>query len=324
MTRSLVRRVAWLSARTSFADAAADLQELLALAVSPAECARVAEQEGQRLDALQRGREEEFLAPVVEIGQRAPVPTLHCQRLVIEADAATVLTRAGEEHKSVLCGRAFGQEHRTIPGGGRAVITESLHTASAVDMDDFGPRLKALALRAGLRQAHSVCFVADGAPALWRWAHEHLPRGAVLIQDLWHVLEHLALLAQELFGPGAWREPFDLWRSLMGQSQVEQVIADLRREHARRRGRLRKRLFEEIRYLENGKARMDYARFEKEGWPLGSGAIEGECKHLVKERFALAGAHWRRRTIPCVLALRLSIFNADWQRDWQEDHRLAA
>ena len=35
---------------------------------------------------------------------------------------------------------------------------------------------------------------------------------------------------------------------------------------------------------------MDYARFEREGWPIGSGAVEATCKHLVKERFCVTGA----------------------------------
>jgi len=323
MTRSLVRRVAWASARTSYTDASADLAELVGLAVSPAECARVAEQEGRRLDALQRQREAESLAPVVEIGQRVPEPDMACERLVIEADAATVLTRPGEEHKSVLCARAFGLEHRARDGSGRPVITESLHTASAVDMDDFGPRARALALRAGLRRAQAVAFIADGAPSLWRWAEHSLPRGTVLIQDLWHVLEHLAVLAQELFGKG-WREPFERWRQMMRTSRVGEVLDELRAEHGRRRGRVRERLRAEIRYLENGRARMDYARYEREGWPVGSGAIEADCKHLIKERFALTGAHWRRGLIPWVLALRLSIFNSDWTRDWREDNALIA
>ena len=64
---------------------------------------------------------------------------------------------------------------------------------------------------------------------------------------------------------------------------------------------------------------MDYARYEREGWPIGSGAIEGTCKHLVKERFCITGAQWRRKSIPFMLALRLSIFNEEWDSIWQHE-----
>ena len=74
----------------------------------------------------------------------------------------------------------------------------------------------------------------------------------------------------------------------------------------------------ELTYLRAGRDRMDYARYEAEGWPIGSGAIEGTCKHLVKERFCVTGAHWRRANLPEMLALRLSIFNGEWKADWTD------
>ena len=63
---------------------------------------------------------------------------------------------------------------------------------------------------------------------------------------------------------------------------------------------------------------MDYPRFRAEGWMIGSGAVEGTCKHLVKERYNVTGARWKRSNIPYVLALRLSIFNGEWAGDWEQ------
>lgn len=96
------------------------------------------------------------------------------------------------------------------------------------------------------------------------------------------------------------------------------VLEELLAEHKRRRGHLRKRVAAELHYLESGRMRMDYARFEAAGWPIGSGAVEGECKHLVKARFNLTGARWRRANIEPVLALRLSRFNEECEQDWSD------
>ena len=63
---------------------------------------------------------------------------------------------------------------------------------------------------------------------------------------------------------------------------------------------------------------MDYARYEKQGWPIGSGAVEGTCKHLVKTRFGVTGARWRRKNIGKILALRLALFNNEWDKYWDE------
>ena len=163
------------------------------------------------------------------------------------------------------------------------------------------------------------------AASLPRWAEENLPVGTVFIQDFWHVCEHLAALAQTLWGddaPGGgawWRGRFARWRRALRQGRVDSILRSLRRERKRRRGSARKAIDSEIGYLASGRKRMDYARYEREGWPIGSGAIEATCKHLVKERFCATGAHWRRKNIPRLLAARLSLFNEEWDKDWQTE-----
>jgi len=37
---------------------------------------------------------------------------------------------------------------------------------------------------------------------------------------------------------------------------------------------------------------MQYRRFRREGWLIGSGAIEGACKSLIKQRTDLSGQRW--------------------------------
>jgi hypothetical protein len=32
--------------------------------------------------------------------------------------------------------------------------------------------------------------------------------------------------------------------------------------------------------------------FDRQGWPIASGVIEGVCRHLIADRFDLAGARW--------------------------------
>jgi len=317
LTRAVVRKVSYASARSSYAQASKDLKELIDVDVSPAECARVVEEEGARLERIQREREERRLAPVSYTRPALPAE-IQCEKLVLQADATCVLTVEGEEHKSVYCGMAFGQDSRgRKEESNRPFITQKRYTGSAKNMEDFGQRLKALAYRMGMRYAESIAFIADGARCLWKWAEDALPKDVVFIQDFWHVCEHLADLAQELYGKN-WKEKFSRWKMALRESLVDKILVELEEEHKRRRGNLRKKVKDEIQYLQNGRERMDYARFEKEGWPIGSGAIEATCKHLIKERFCITGAHWRRKNIGKLLSLRLSIFNNEWDQDWKE------
>ena len=318
MSRRVVRKVAYAAANQSFFESSRTLAELAELSVSAAECARVAQQEGARIEHEQRAREAERLR-AVSPEQPAPPAEIASERLVMEADATCVLTVADEEHKSVYCATAFALEDRLRKEGSqeRPVLLQRRYAASAQNMEDFGPRLKALGYRMGMRGAQSVAFIADGAPCLWKWAGENLPPDTVLIQDFWHVLEHLARLIGDLHGPGPEaRALLEQWREALRESRLDEILDHLRREHKIRRGAKRKRLGEEIRYLESGRARMDYARFREAGWPIGSGAAEGTCKHLIKERFCVTGAHWRRRNIAPVLALRQAIFNEEWEGYW--------
>lgn len=311
LTPSLTRKVAWLAARTTFEPAAADLRELLDVPVSSSEFQRVALEVGAQFEALSLQDDGQWNRPVSP-ERPGREPQIAPRRLALMADATNVLTVKGEEHKSVYCGRAFDAAARGRKDtNGRPFLSQSWFAASAVNFEDFTGRFLALARRCGLRRARRVAFIGDGARCLWKWARETLGPQATLIQDFWHVCEHLSLLAQELLAP-AWQEAFERWKALLYDSHVDQVLDELRRLRRTLRGAKRQRLDGEIRYLEAGRERMDYVRYRRAGWPIGSGAIEGTCKYLVKQRFGVTGARWRRRNIPNLLALRVAQANGEW------------
>jgi hypothetical protein len=308
--------VAWVAARSAYGAGSEDLRRLAGIEVSAAEFARVALEEGERVGALQAAREERWSEPVAS-DRPVFAPEFACERLVVEADATSVLTVRGEEHKMVYCARAYDAANRYEKGGGKRVGGESRFAASGGDFEVFKHSIDALANRMGARQARQIAFVADGAPCLWAMAAERLP-GAVLIQDLWHVSEHMCGLAKMLHGEGTAQamELGERWSTTLREGGVDGVLAELRELRKAHRGAKRKRITDEIRYLEEGRHRMDYPRYEAAGWPLGSGAIEATCKHLVKERMAVSGARWRRGNIPAIVALRLCRANAEWDRDF--------
>lgn len=316
LDRSVTRRVAFAGAFVSFDRGSMALEEMAGIRVSPSEFQRVANEEGERIAALQREEDERFHAPINPY-EPIPEPRKRPEKLVIEADATCVLTVAGEENKSVYCGTTFSLEDRDEKNG-RPFLANRGYAASAENMEDFGFNLKALCWKSGMRYALETAFIGDGARCLWKWAEENLPVGTVFIQDFWHVLEHLANLAKDVYG-SAWNPVYGRWKKRLWEGRVRLILKDLRSEKTRFRGKKRERIEEEITYLEAGRRRMDYPRYRKEGWPIGSGAVEGTCKHLVKERFNVTGAQWRRANIPNVLALRLSLFNEEWDRFWQEE-----
>jgi hypothetical protein len=58
---------------------------------------------------------------------------------------------------------------------------------------------------------------------------------------------------------------------------------------------------------------MDYAHYLKNGWPIGTGVVEGACRHLVKDRMELSGMRWTVAGAEALLALRAVNENGDWE-----------
>lgn len=315
-TTSVMKRGVLLGARLPFETSEEVMREMFGFAMSRSEIDRCCRGYGEKIDKARQDRDEAFLKPISP-QDTGPTPLDRPERLVLMADAVTVLTVKGEEHKSVYCGRAFDLGARGVKDGSlRPFLADSRVCASGEDMEHFSGRLKAFAFESGLRACRQVAFVADGARCLWDWAYEALPEDAVLIQDFWHVCEHLSDLAKTLYDED-WESWFERWKVCLWEGFVDELIRDLERERKRFRGKKRESLDGQIHYLAKGSKRMAYARFRREGWPVGSGAIESTCKHLIKTRFNVTGARWRRKHIPAMAALRVSIQNKTFEEDWQ-------
>jgi hypothetical protein len=57
-------------------------------------------------------------------------------------------------------------------------------------------------------------------------------------------------------------------------------------------------------YLENNRERLRYERALAHGLPIATGVIEGACRHLVKDRMVISGAHWGLQRAEAILKLR--------------------
>lgn len=66
--------------------------------------------------------------------------------------------------------------------------------------------------------------------------------------------------------------------------------------------------------------RMRYPEFKSMGLPIGSGAIEGTCKNLIKGHMAGVGMRWDAdEGIELMMALRVRMFNEHWEDLWKDD-----
>lgn len=190
-------------------------------------------------------------------------------------------------------------------------------------------------LRRNPQGTKPVIFLSDGEQALQDRQSEYLPEGTVCILDLFHVLERLWKAAWCFFEETTQKRAAHQWveerlkRLLEGK--VDAVIRGLRYQATQRglKGPKRKTVRDAADYFEGNRDRMKYDQYLAAGYPIGSGVVEGACRHLVKDRMERTGMRWLPSGAQAMLDLRATYLNGEWEAFWifhvaQEDERLYA
>lgn len=171
-----------------------------------------------------------------------------------------------------------------------------------------------------------LVFLADGQEALWQARREWLPKRTVEILDLLHVTPRLWQAAHVFHREGS-QDAEDFVRDRVLRvlhGKAAGVIRGLR-EMATKHGLVgakKKTITTVCGYLEANRERMRYDEYLRAGYPIASGAVEGACRHLVKDRMERAGMHWTVPGAQAMLDVR-SIYVADLWDNYQK-HRIQA
>jgi hypothetical protein len=178
-----------------------------------------------------------------------------------------------------------------------------------------------------------VIFLSDGERALHDRQSEYLPEKTICILDLFHVLERLWKVAWCFFEERTQKRAAHQWveerlqRLLEGK--VDAVIRGIRYQATQRglKGQKRKTVRDAAAYFARNRDRMKYDAYLAAGYPIGSGVVEGACRHLVKDRMERTGMRWLPSGAQAMLDLRATYLNGEWEAFWnfhvaQEDERL--
>ena len=149
--------------------------------------------------------------------------------------------------------------------------------------------------------------------------------------DIIHASEYLWATATAVLGESSpLRTPWVARKlDLLLRGQVDTLIADLTAEAARMTWTETQRTAIErtIGYYVRNRGYMHYDHYLAQGWPIGTGVVEGACGHLVKDRMEQAGMRWTLSGAQAILDLRAVRINGDWDAYWQfhrqqQHHRL--
>lgn len=163
----------------------------------------------------------------------------------------------------------------------------------------------------------------DGERRLWDMADLCFPikrhPDDANILDIMHVAEYLWDCAAALETCREHQEAFfheKMKRILQGE--VRAVITNLRSMATRRKlhGAKRKAITAACHYFETNVDHMCYDEYLRKGYPIASGAVEGACRHLVKDRLERTGMRWVPEGAQSMLNLRSLWINGEWD-DYQ-------
>lgn len=163
----------------------------------------------------------------------------------------------------------------------------------------------------------SVVCVMDGDRSLWKLQAKYVPQ-AVCIVDLYHVMEKLWKAAHCFHRDNSIEgESFvNRYLRMLLEGKVDSVRGVFQRflnEKSLTRTK-QKNLQEVVTYLRTNRDRMRYDEYLSAGYPIGSGVVEGGCKHVIGDRFCGSGMRWEIEGAQPLLDLRVTHLNNEWEQ----------
>jgi hypothetical protein len=174
--------------------------------------------------------------------------------------------------------------------------------------------------RLGAAQAEVVVFLADGAPWIWErveWVAQRVGLRRErwqFVLDFWHAAQHVGLALGQV--PIADKERRRLYRKLrkwLKGGKAWEMTQELRRL-GEKHGVLES-MAEDLGYLEKHEdhCHMDYARFQRRGLPIGSGAVESAIRRVINLRIKGPGVLWHEENAEGMVLLRATALSGRWE-----------
>jgi hypothetical protein len=172
--------------------------------------------------------------------------------------------------------------------------------------------------RLGIGAKQPVYVAADGAAWIWQGVADHLSQADGVL-DIYHALEHVATAARVLEGEGtpaaaAWRDQAQQILLADGWPGISTWLSEQRAQ--RRKPKHRKILRKLLNYLQRHSTRLDYRGRLAAGRMIGSGMVEGACKHVIGRRLKQVGARWRVRRLNRMATLCCHLQSSTWDTYW--------
>ena len=334
---------------TSFDKAAENLARLAQITLCGEQLRLIVEAEGRRVQAAQQAATLDTAwtakdCPVTcngrEISEKTRIYT-GCDGVMVPiiTQAEKLKRRATVKEQRRKCGKKRRSLPPLRPGADQGwkefkvlyfYDEELRHQHVAVTHQNHqaaGRLLRREANRLEFRQAGERIANVDGAPWIREQLELHLAELDGLGLDFYHLSENVHRARRKVFGEespegktwtddllhtfkhegyeAAW-ETLVQWRAQLGRSSCKRKAAD--------------RL---LKYVSKRQEMIRYPQFRSQGWQIGSGPTEAQCK-LTVGRLKGRSRRWDRPNAAAIAALDCLERSDQWQKYWQTRCQTAA
>ena len=313
MTNKCMLEVAYYGQnQSSFREASGMIEKVMKMELSKESVREVTEMVGRKIHELDTLRAQQAYDNMSNIA------TAHSPKkmtLYIMTDGAAVNTRIQDangstwrENKTVM---VFTDKSVIRRKDGSGIITAKEYAAFIGSAEDFRKYVFDLALRNGYGQVEKVVVIADGATWIRNMCIELFP-DAIQILDLFHLKENVYDYAKYKFSNDA--SKYTPWAEMINakleNGKVAQVLAELPENEA-----IPKNVTNLRTYLVNNISKVNYPEYKKQGFFVGSGAIESANKTILHRRLKQSGMRWSVKGAQYVLTLRVKVESGLWDKE---------
>ena len=241
--------------------------------------------------------------------------------LYIETDGSALNTRlknsAGSSWRENKLGMVFSSDNihtwTDKHGERQHKINKREYVSYIGSVEEFKWHLLACAIRNGYGSYKKVIILGDGATWIRDMKDEIYPDGQ-LILDLYHLSENINTFGKDIFkmDESLYKPWVERIYSDLKSSKYKQVLQELQAIPESINERSKVNLKE---YIFNNIDNIDYVKYQKEGYFVGSGAIESGNKIILQERLKQAGMRWNVKTAQHLLTLRAKEESGLWIQD---------
>ena len=229
--------------------------------------------------------------------------------LYIQADGAAVNTRIEDENGSTWrenkLGIFFSESDMYKRKNKSNIINHKEYVAYIGSVDTFKILVFAKAVELEYWKYENIVFISDGATWLRNMITELFPE-AVQILDKFHLIENIYDYAKYIFKDDMQKvEEFkDKIIGYCYSGEFDLIEKELEKY---KNIQVPKTVCNLPVYLENNRDKINYSKYEHNGWFVGSGAIESSNKTVVQLRLKQAGMRWSVDGANYMIALRCMV-----------------